>query len=102
MFITGGFNVYPAEIEQVLARLDGVVESAAIGVPDERLGEVGKVYVVRRGGGLTEEDVVAHCRERLAGFKVPRQVAFVDELPRNLSGKVLKRDLRRETVEEQA
>jgi acyl-CoA synthetase (AMP-forming)/AMP-acid ligase II len=101
MFITGGFNVYPAEIEQVLARLDGVVESAAIGVPDARLGEVGKVYVVRRGGGLTEEDVVAHCRERLAGFKVPRQVAFVDELPRNLSGKVLKRDLRQETVEEQ-
>jgi acyl-CoA synthetase (AMP-forming)/AMP-acid ligase II len=104
MFITGGFNVYPAEIEQVLARLDGVAESAAIGVPDARLGEVGKVYVVRRGGDLTEEDVVAHCRERLAGFKVPRQVAFVDELPRNLSGKVLKRELRRdlgpETAEE--
>ena len=104
MFITGGFNVYPAEIEQVLARLDGVVESAAIGVPDERLGEVGKVYVVRRGGGLTAEGVLAHCRERLAGFKVPRQVAFVDELPRNLSGKVLKRDLRdrQDTAEERA
>jgi acyl-CoA synthetase (AMP-forming)/AMP-acid ligase II len=95
MFITGGFNVYPAEIEQALARLDGVVESAAIGIPDERLGEVGKVYVVRRGGGdLTGGDVLAHCKERLAGFKVPRQVAFVDELPRNLSGKVLKQELR--------
>ena len=98
MFITGGFNVYPAEIEQVLARLHGVVESAAIGVLDERLGEVGKVYVVRRGGSdLTEDDVLAHCRERLANFKVPRQVAFIDELPRNLSGKVLKRDLRQVT-----
>jgi acyl-CoA synthetase (AMP-forming)/AMP-acid ligase II len=98
MFITGGFNVYPAEIEQVLARLNGVVESAAIGVPDERLGEVGKVYVVRRGGSdLTEDDVLAHCKERLANFKVPRQVAFIDELPRNLSGKVLKRDLRQAT-----
>jgi acyl-CoA synthetase (AMP-forming)/AMP-acid ligase II len=98
MFITGGFNVYPAEIEQVLARLDGVVESAAIGVPDERLGEVGKVYVVRRGGSdLTDAEVIAHCKERLAGFKVPRQVAFVDGLPRNLSGKVLKKELREAT-----
>ncbi|MDN3359030.1 FadD3 family acyl-CoA ligase [Actinomadura sp. DC4] len=101
MFITGGFNVYPAEIEQVLARLDGVVESAAIGVPDGRLGEVGKVFVVRRGE-LSEDDVIAHCRERLARFKVPRQVAFVDALPRNPSGKVLKRNLRQDTVEEQA
>jgi acyl-CoA synthetase (AMP-forming)/AMP-acid ligase II len=95
MFITGGFNVYPAEVEQVLARLDGVVECAVIGVPDERLGEVGKVFVARRGGGPTEADVIAYCRERLAGFKVPRQVAFVDALPRNLSGKVLKRELRK-------
>jgi HIP---CoA ligase len=95
MFITGGFNVYPAEIEQALARLDGVVESAAIGIPDERLGEVGMVYVVRRAGSdLTEGGVLAHCKERLAGFKVPRQVTFVDGLPRNLSGKVLKKDLR--------
>jgi acyl-CoA synthetase (AMP-forming)/AMP-acid ligase II len=96
MFVTGGFNVYPAEIEQVLARLDGVAESAAIGVADDRLGEVGKVYVVRRrDSALTEADVIAHCRERLANFKVPRQVAFVGELPRNPSGKVLKQDLRR-------
>ncbi|MFL5911033.1 MAG: FadD3 family acyl-CoA ligase [Gaiellaceae bacterium] len=101
MFITGGFNVYPAEIEQVLARLDGVVESAVIGVPDERLGEVGMVFVVRRGGDLTETDVIAHCRERLAGFKVPRRVAFVDALPRNLSGKVLKRELRQAMTREE-
>ena len=95
VFIVGGFNVYPAEVEQSLARLDGVVESAVIGVPDARLGEVGKAFVVRRNGAdLDAETVVAYARERLANFKVPREVVFVDELPRNLAGKVLKRDLR--------
>jgi acyl-CoA synthetase (AMP-forming)/AMP-acid ligase II len=95
VFFVGGFNVYPAEVEQVLARLDGVVESAVVGVPDDRLGEVGKAYVVRREGAvLDEEDVLAFLRERVANFKVPRQVEFVDALPRNLSGKVLKRELR--------
>ncbi|MDN5893820.1 MAG: AMP-binding protein, partial [Nocardioides sp.] len=95
MYISGGFNVYPAEIEQVLARLDGVFEAAVIGVPDERMGEVGRAYVVLRAGSdLGEVDVIAFVRERIANFKVPRQVAFVDELPRNLSGKVLKNELR--------
>jgi acyl-CoA synthetase (AMP-forming)/AMP-acid ligase II len=95
MYISGGFNVYPAEVEQALARLDGVVESAVVGVPDERLGEVGKAFVVRRPGvTLTEDDVVAFAKERIANFKVPRQVEFVDALPRNLAGKVLKTALR--------
>jgi HIP---CoA ligase len=95
MYISGGFNVYPAEVEQVLARLDGVVESAVVGVHDDRMGEVGQAYVVRKSGApLTEDDVVAFARERLANFKVPRQVEFVDQLPRNLAGKVLKRQLR--------
>ncbi|HEX5088138.1 MAG TPA: FadD3 family acyl-CoA ligase [Nocardioides sp.] len=95
MYISGGFNVYPAEVEQALARLDGVADVAVVGVPDERMGEVGKAFVVRReDSALTEEDVVAFARERLANFKVPRQVAFVDALPRNLSGKVLKTELR--------
>jgi acyl-CoA synthetase (AMP-forming)/AMP-acid ligase II len=95
MYISGGFNVYPAEVEQALARLEGVVESAVVGVPDERLGEVGKAYVVRKTGApLSDDDVVAFAKERLANFKVPRQVEFVDELPRNLAGKVLKRELR--------
>ena len=95
VFFVGGFNVYPAEVEQVLARLDGVVESAVVGVPDERLGEVGKVYVVRRAGSsLTEDDVIAYAKERVANFKVPRHVEMVDSLPRNLAGKVLKRELR--------
>jgi len=95
VFIVGGFNVYPAEVEQVLARLDGVVESAVVGVPDQRLGEVGKAYVVRRPGAAVDADtVVAYLRERVANFKVPREVEFLDTLPRNLGGKVLKRALR--------
>ena len=95
VFIVGGFNVYPAEVEQVLARLDGVVESAVVGVPNERLGEVGKVFVVRRAGSALDEDAVrSYAKERLANFKVPRVIEFIDDLPRNPSGKVLKRELR--------
>jgi acyl-CoA synthetase (AMP-forming)/AMP-acid ligase II len=97
MYICGGFNVYPAEVEQVLARLDGVAESAVVGVPDGRLGEVGRAYIVtRRGRALDEATVVDFCRTRLANYKVPRQVEFRDTLPRNPSGKVLKRLLRGE------
>lgn len=97
MYICGGFNVYPAEVEQALARLDGVAESVVIGVPDARLGEVGKAFVVTRPGQvLREEAVLAHCRERLANYKVPRSVEFRAELPRNATGKPLKRLLRQE------
>ena len=101
MYICGGFNVYPAEVEQVLARLDGVTESAVIGVPDPRLGEVGQAFLVTRPGHvLAEADVLAFCRERLANYKVPRRVVFRAALPRNPSGKVLKRQLREELREE--
>ncbi|MER7083656.1 Acyl-CoA synthetase (AMP-forming)/AMP-acid ligase II [Saccharopolyspora kobensis] len=93
MYICGGFNVYPAEVEQVLARLDGVVEVAVVGVPDERLGEVGKAFVVG-SAELSAEQVLAHCRDRLANYKRPRQVEFRTDLPRNPSGKILKRLLR--------
>ncbi|MGH3397415.1 MAG: AMP-binding protein, partial [Streptosporangiaceae bacterium] len=97
MYICGGFNVYPAEVEQVLARLDGVAEAAVIGVPDERLGEVGRAYLVPRPGQeLDEAQVLAFCRERLANYKMPRQVRLRPGLPRNPSGKVLKRLLREE------
>jgi acyl-CoA synthetase (AMP-forming)/AMP-acid ligase II len=93
MYISGGFNVYPAEVEQTLARLDGVTDVAVVGVPDDRMGEVGKAYVV---GSTTPDDVIAFAKERLANFKVPRHVELVDALPRNLSGKVLKNELRQE------
>ncbi|MFC4377091.1 FadD3 family acyl-CoA ligase [Nocardia halotolerans] len=97
MYITGGFNVYPAEIEQTLARLDGVAESAVIGVPDTRLGEVGKAFIVREPGtALTAESVIAYATGQLANFKVPRFVEFRDRLPYSAAGKVLKRELREE------
>jgi acyl-CoA synthetase (AMP-forming)/AMP-acid ligase II len=97
MYICGGFNVYPAEVEQVLARIDGVAESAVIGVPDPRLGEVGQAYLVTRPGHvLSEAEVLAFCRTRLANYKVPRQVEFRADLPRSPSGKPLKRLLRQE------
>lgn len=95
MYISGGFNVYPAEVEQVLARLDGVVESAVIGVPDDRLGEVGKAFVVVKPGTTLDEDsVIAYTREHLAKFKTPQSVEFLDVLPRNPGGKVVKPLLR--------
>ncbi len=98
MYICGGFNVYPAEIEQVLARLPGVAEAAVIGVPDERLGEVGKAFVVRLPGtDLDEAAVIAHTKAQLANFKTPRSVVFLDALPRNPGGKVVK-PLLRETI----
>jgi acyl-CoA synthetase (AMP-forming)/AMP-acid ligase II len=95
MYICGGFNVYPAEVEQVLARLDGVLDCAVIGVPDERLGEVGRAFLVTRPeSGLDEQTVIAYAREYLANFKAPRSVRFVDTLPRNAGGKVVKPQLR--------
>jgi HIP---CoA ligase len=99
VFTSGGFNVYPAEVEQALARLDDVVESAVVGVPDERLGEVGRAFVVlREGATTTEGDVLALCTERLANYKRPRYVDLVDRLPRNAGGKVLKRELREQPL----
>ena len=98
MYVCGGFNVYPAEVEQALARLDGVAESAVIGVPDRRLGEVGKAFVVSRPGyALDTYQVLVYCRQRLANYKVPRYVEFCSALPRNAAGKTLKRLLRKET-----
>ncbi|QYJ04919.1 FadD3 family acyl-CoA ligase [Nocardioides panacisoli] len=92
MYISGGFNVYPAEVEQVLLRAEGVADVAVVGLPDDRMGEVGTAYVV---GTASAEDVQAFAKERLANFKVPRHVVHLDALPRNLAGKVLKNELRR-------
>ncbi|UUU40645.1 FadD3 family acyl-CoA ligase [Streptomyces sp. NBC_00162] len=95
MFIVGGFNAYPAEIEQLLGLHPDVADVAVVGIPDPRLGEVGKAYAVRRPGStLTADDLIAWSRREMANYKVPRAVEFVAELPRNASGKVLKRELR--------
>lgn len=94
MYTSGGFNVYPAEVENAILGFGGVTECAVIGSPDERLGEVGLAFVIGKGDSLTEQQVIDHCRERLANFKVPRRVVFVDDLPRGAVGKVLKRELR--------
>ncbi|MFF4222859.1 AMP-binding protein [Streptomyces abikoensis] len=98
MFVVGGFNAYPAEIERVLARHPGIAEVAVVGVPDGRLGEVGKAFAVRRAGAgeaVTADGLIAWARREMANYKVPREVEFVRELPRNASGKVLKGLLRR-------
>jgi HIP---CoA ligase len=92
MFIVGGFNAYPAEIEGFLLEHPVVAQAAVIGVPDERLGQVGKAFVVVKDGhvGVTSEDLISWSRQRMAGFKVPRYVEFLDELPLNATGKVMK------------
>jgi acyl-CoA synthetase (AMP-forming)/AMP-acid ligase II len=95
MYISGGFNVYPAEIENGLSSIAGVVQAAVIGVPDERMGEVGKAYIVKAAGAdLTAEEVIDWCRSHMANYKVPRSVEFIDAMPLNASGKVLKPTLR--------
>jgi fatty-acyl-CoA synthase len=91
MYISGGENVYPAEVEAVLAELHDIAEAAVIGVPDERWGEVGRAHVVLRPGAeLTAEAIIAHCRARLARFKTPHAVVLTEALPRTASGKVQK------------
>jgi acyl-CoA synthetase (AMP-forming)/AMP-acid ligase II len=100
MFIVGGFNAYPAEIENALLRHPAVGQAAVIGIPDERLGEVGMAFVVLRPGGpaVTAAEIVAWCREQMANYKVPRAVEVLDELPVNATGKVVKNDLRARVV----
>jgi acyl-CoA synthetase (AMP-forming)/AMP-acid ligase II len=100
MFIVGGFNAYPAEIENALARHDDVQEAAVIGIPDDRLGEVGMAFVVMGPGATTSaQDLIDWARDRIANYKVPRRVELVSELPRNATGKVLKDVLRERSAE---
>ena len=96
MILVSGFNVYPNEIEQVVAMHPGVLECAAIGVPDEKSGEVPKIFVVKRDPKLTEADVLKHCGEQLTGYKKPRYVEFRADLPKTNVGKILRRALRDE------
>ena len=95
MLIVGGFNAYPAEIENIMLAHPAIAAVAVIGVPDERLGEVAKAFVVTVPAGEADEsEIIAWCRERMANFKVPRSVRFLDELPLNATGKVMKEELR--------
>jgi long-chain acyl-CoA synthetase len=96
MILVSGFNVYPNEIESVVVSMDGVLEAAAIGKPDEKSGEVVKLFVVRKNPSLTEAEVLAYCKKNLTGYKVPREIEFRDELPKTNVGKILRRALRDE------
>jgi acyl-CoA synthetase (AMP-forming)/AMP-acid ligase II len=99
MIIRGGENIYPVEIETVLSRLPGVEQAAVVGVPDERWGEVvAAVLTVSDDFTSTDDEVRAHCRTRLAAYKVPEIIRIVPEMPLNASGKILKRELRRALV----
>jgi fatty-acyl-CoA synthase len=98
MYISGGENVYPSEVESVIFALDGIADVAVIGVPNEKWGEVGQAVIVLAPGCTVEEStIIEHCSERLAKFKVPQSVRYIDELPRNATGKILKRELRDQT-----
>ena len=94
MILVSGFNVYPNEVEDVIAMMPGVLEVAAIGVPDDKSGEAVKVFVVKKDPALNADAVKAFCRENLTGYKQPRFVEFRDELPKSNVGKILRKELR--------
>jgi long-chain acyl-CoA synthetase len=94
MILVSGFNVYPNEIEDVVAAMPGVLEVAAVGVPDEKSGEAVKLVVVKKDPGLSADDIKAYCRDHLTGYKQPRVIEFRTELPKTNVGKILRRELR--------
>ena len=94
MILVSGFNVYPNEIEDVVAQMPGVLEVAAVGVPDEKSGEAVKVVIVKKDPALTADDIKAFCRQNLTAYKLPRYVEFRSELPKSNVGKILRRELR--------
>jgi long-chain acyl-CoA synthetase len=94
MILVSGFNVYPNEVEDVVASHPGVFEVAAVGVPDEHSGEAVKLFVVKKDPALTDKDILAYCKERLTGYKRPKLVEFRTELPKTNVGKILRRELR--------
>jgi acyl-CoA synthetase (AMP-forming)/AMP-acid ligase II len=100
MFIVGGFNAYPAEIEGILLHHPGVAQVAVVGLPDDRLGEVGAAFIVARvGRSIDEAEIIEWCRTRMANYKVPRRVEAVESLPLNASGKIMKFRLREQAGE---
>jgi long-chain acyl-CoA synthetase len=94
MINVSGFNVYPNEIDDVASQHEGILECAAVGIPNEVSGETVKLFVVKSDPNLTQADVLAHCRENLTAYKVPKEVEFRDELPKTNVGKILRRALR--------
>ncbi|RYZ61956.1 MAG: long-chain fatty acid--CoA ligase, partial [Proteobacteria bacterium] len=94
MIIVSGFNVYPNEVEEVIASMPGVLECAAVGVPSDKSGEVVKIFIVKKDESITAEQVIAHARKELTSYKVPKQVEFRKELPKTNVGKILRRALR--------
>lgn len=102
MIIVSGFNVYPNEVEEVVSQHPGVLEVAAVGLPDEKSGEVVKLFVVRSDQGLSGDEVIRYCRENMTGYKVPRTVEFRDSLPKSNVGKILRRSLRDEEMKKLA
>ena len=96
MILVSGFNVYPNEIEEVVVEHPKVLECAAIGIPDEKSGEVVKIFVVKKDQSLTEKELLEHCRIGLTGYKMPKSVEFRKELPKTNVGKILRRKLREE------
>jgi long-chain acyl-CoA synthetase len=99
LIIRGGANIYPVEVEEALYSHQGVAECAVVGTPDPVFGELVKAYVVRRSEAVTADDLTAHCRTRLADYKVPSEIAFIDDLPKGPTGKILRRELRETPVE---
>jgi len=96
MILVSGFNVYPNEIESVVVTCPGVLECAAVGVPDPKSGEAVKLFVVKKDEGLTADAVLKHCRAQLTGYKIPRDIEFRKDLPKTNVGKILRRALRDE------
>jgi long-chain acyl-CoA synthetase len=96
MILVSGFNVYPNEVEDVVAAHPGVLEVACVGVPDQHSGEAVKLYVVKKDKTLTKDDLLAFCKEQLTGYKRPKYVEFRDSLPKTNVGKILRRELRDE------
>ena len=94
IIIVSGFNVYPNEVEDVVSRHPGILEVAAVGVDNGAMGELVKLFVVRKDPALTEQEIIKFCRDELTNYKVPKQIEFVDELPKNNVGKILRRKLR--------
>jgi long-chain acyl-CoA synthetase len=94
MILVSGFNVYPNEVEDVVAKLPGVFEVAAVGVPDQHSGEAVKLYIVKKDPALTDKDVFDYCKTQLTGYKRPKLIEFRNDLPKSNVGKILRRELR--------